>query len=204
MSWAGQAGRFAFIGADNGIYTADYNGGSIIKIAQGVDPSQLPAATRSYIAGRIADGRLQYLGAVGGQADKALGTAWGGYAPLGGADRYATSYNVASHLWYGFTAVGVATGVNWPDSLAGGALMGREGGPLVLVDPNYGVNLQEYQLFDANRGSDDWGFVFGGEQALPARVDSRLAAAIDTATGSAHYTGAGSQAQLSTPNLTTM
>ncbi|NUP53627.1 MAG: hypothetical protein HOW97_40840 [Catenulispora sp.] len=182
-----------------GAAAANFDGMAVVL----TEDTVLPATTRGYIAGRIADGRLQYLGAVGGQADKALGTAWGGYENLGGADRYATSYNVASHLWTGFTAVGVATGVNWPDSLAGGALMGREGGPLVLVDPNYGINLQEYQLFDANRGSDNWGFVFGGEQALPARVDSQLAAAIDTATGSAHYTGAGSQAQLSTPNLTT-
>lgn len=35
VSWAGQGGRFAFIGADNGIYTADFDGSHIIRIAQG-------------------------------------------------------------------------------------------------------------------------------------------------------------------------
>ena len=39
VSWAGQGGRFAFIGADNGIYTADYNGTNGVKVAQGVAPS---------------------------------------------------------------------------------------------------------------------------------------------------------------------
>ena len=39
VSWAGQGGRFAFVGADNGIYTADFDGTHIIKIAQGVAPS---------------------------------------------------------------------------------------------------------------------------------------------------------------------
>ncbi|WP_370370496.1 cell wall-binding repeat-containing protein [Catenulispora sp. GP43] len=39
VSWAGQGGRFAYIGADNGIYTADFNGANVIKIAQGTAPS---------------------------------------------------------------------------------------------------------------------------------------------------------------------
>jgi hypothetical protein len=39
VSWAGQGGRFAFIGGDNGIYTADFDGSHIIKIAQGSSPS---------------------------------------------------------------------------------------------------------------------------------------------------------------------
>ena len=39
VSWAGQGGRFAFIGADNGIWTADFDGTHGIKIAQGVAPS---------------------------------------------------------------------------------------------------------------------------------------------------------------------
>jgi hypothetical protein len=39
ISWAGQGGRFAFISADNEIYTADFDGTHGIKIAQGVAPS---------------------------------------------------------------------------------------------------------------------------------------------------------------------
>ncbi|MFD0631021.1 hypothetical protein ACFQ9X_04565 [Catenulispora yoronensis] len=39
VSWSGQAGRFAFIGADNGIYTLDYSGENLVKVAQGTNPS---------------------------------------------------------------------------------------------------------------------------------------------------------------------
>jgi hypothetical protein len=39
VSWAGQGGRFAFIANDNAIYTADFDGSHLIKIAQGVAPS---------------------------------------------------------------------------------------------------------------------------------------------------------------------
>lgn len=165
--------------------------------------TNLPGVTKSYVEGKISNGSLRYLAAVGGQADKALGTAWKGFANLGGADRYQTSYNVASQVFGAFTAVGIATGRNWPDSLSGGALMGRAGGPLVLVDPTYGITPVEYRLFDANRGADNYGYVFGGTSALPTRIDAQLASAIDTATGSAHDNGVGTTRVLSTPNLTT-
>lgn len=39
VSWAGQGGRFAFIGGDNAVYTADFDGSHVIKLAQGVAPS---------------------------------------------------------------------------------------------------------------------------------------------------------------------
>jgi len=39
VSWAGQGGRFAFIGGDNAIYTADFDGSHAIKLAQGIAPS---------------------------------------------------------------------------------------------------------------------------------------------------------------------
>lgn len=164
--------------------------------------TQLPAVTKSYIHNKITSGSLRYLAAVGGQADKALGSAYSGFANLGGADRYQTSFNVAAQVFGTFSAVGLATGRNWPDSLSGGALMGRAGGPLVLVDPTYGITPVEYRLFDANRGADNYGYVFGGTAALPARVDAQLASAIDTATGSAHDNGVGTTRVLSTPSLT--
>ncbi|MFD0631020.1 cell wall-binding repeat-containing protein [Catenulispora yoronensis] len=166
------------------------------------DDAKMPEATYQYLVAKSRNDSLDYLGAVGGQAAKALRTVSNGqFDDMHGADRYATSYSVASHLWSGFTAVGIATGANWPDSLAGGALMGLTGGPLVLVDPAIGLTLQEYKLFDANRGSDNFGYVFGGDAALPSRIDNQLAAAIDTATGSSHDTGFKTQARLSTPSL---
>jgi hypothetical protein len=40
--------------------------------------------------------------------------------------------------------------------------------------------------------------VFGGNLALPSRIDGQLAAAIVTATGGVHDTGHGTQATVST------
>ena len=181
-----------------GAVAAQANGLAVLL----TDDTAMPAVTENYLVSRASAHTLTYLGAVGGQADKALaGGGFGHYDQLGGADRYATSYNVASRLFSGFSAVGIATGTDWPDSLSGGALMGRYGGPLVLVDPTYGITPAEYTLFDANRGSDNFGYVFGGDLALPSRIDDQLASAIDTATGSSHI-AAGGVAKLSTPNLT--
>jgi hypothetical protein len=51
-----------------------------------------------------------------------------------GPDRYETSYRVASGLLGSHqpTTAGIVTGENWPDALAGGALLGTLRGPLLL------------------------------------------------------------------------
>ena len=181
-----------------GAVAASFNDTAVVL----TDDRALPAVTRAYIGSRIDDSTLKYLGAVGGQADAALNTAFQGYERLGGPTRYETSYNVAKSLFQGgFYAVGVATGANWPDSLSGGALMGRAFGPLLLVDPAVGLSAPESALLDANRGAANWGYVFGGPVALSSHVDDQLAAAIDTAAGSVHDQGRGSTPQVSTPNL---
>ena len=51
---------------------------------------------------------------------------------LWGADRYATAAAVARTFW-GRHAAFVATGQNFPDALAGGAVAGRDGAPVLLV-----------------------------------------------------------------------
>ncbi|MEU4566032.1 cell wall-binding repeat-containing protein [Micromonospora sp. NPDC023956] len=60
-----------------------------------------------------------------------------GYDPeaerLIGPDRYGTAYRVAEAFFAGPTHVGLATGMDWPDALAGGALVGALGGPLMLT-----------------------------------------------------------------------
>lgn len=54
-----------------------------------------------------------------------------------GPDRYATSAAiVAANYQPGVPVVYVATGTNFPDALAGGAAAARDGGPLLLVEPD--------------------------------------------------------------------
>ncbi|WP_432495401.1 cell wall-binding repeat-containing protein [Kineococcus gypseus] len=101
---------------------------------------------------RVGDTTARYLErrsfatkiAVGGPASVAVGpqtgsTDWGF---LAGADRYATAALVARQFSStGFfedatTIVGIATGENWPDALAGSALLAYGGGPVLLTRPD--------------------------------------------------------------------
>ena len=56
--------------------------------------------------------------------------------PIVGADRYQTAVMAAQRFFTNPTAVGIASGVAFPDGLTGGAHIGKLGGPLLLTDPN--------------------------------------------------------------------
>lgn len=56
---------------------------------------------------------------------------------LAGPDRYATAAAVSAATWTpGVPVAYVATGLNFPDALAGAAAAAHDGGPLLLVTPN--------------------------------------------------------------------
>lgn len=55
---------------------------------------------------------------------------------LAGADRYATAVLVTQHFFPASMAVGLATGLNYPDALTAGPRLARPGMPLLLTDPN--------------------------------------------------------------------
>ena len=67
--------------------------------------------------------------AIGGPAAAADPNA----TPLIGADRYATAAAVASKFFTAPLTVGIATGLNYPDALAGGAMLAKQGAPLLLA-----------------------------------------------------------------------
>ncbi|HEX7105178.1 MAG TPA: cell wall-binding repeat-containing protein, partial [Acidothermaceae bacterium] len=91
-------------------------------------PKQSPP-TASYLQ---AHPSVRY--AVGGPAAKADP----GATPLVGADRYATSAAVAQKFFNAPLSVGLASGMNFPDALSGGAVTANHGGPILLV-PNIGT-----------------------------------------------------------------
>ena len=84
----------------------------------------LPPVTAAYLA---AHPGTRY--AIGGPAAAADPTA----QPLVGADRYATAATVAATFFPTPTTVGIATGLNFPDALAGAAQLATAGGPLLLT-----------------------------------------------------------------------
>lgn len=95
--------------------------------------AKLPTATKSYLD---AHGSAK-LFPVGNQAAAATAAYDGptdddGWA-VAGKDRYETAMLVADTFFDAPYYAGVATGMNWPDALAGGALLGTLGSPLLLT-----------------------------------------------------------------------
>lgn len=84
------------------------------------------------------------------------------------ADRVATSLLVARNLFDTPGSVGFATSMNWPDSLAGGALQGTVGGPLILVSPTAGLSADEQQWLTQSATAIDSVQIYGGRAAVPA------------------------------------
>jgi putative cell wall-binding protein/uncharacterized protein YkwD len=112
-------------------------GGPVLLIKQ----NEIPPATASELA-RLRPGRIVVLGGSAVISDWMVQvlrqfTPSGQVARLAGADRYATAALISqTHFSQGVPVAYVATGANFPDALAGGALAGAQGGPILLVKQN--------------------------------------------------------------------
>jgi hypothetical protein len=110
--------------------------GAVVVLSDG---PALPPATRGYLNGLDPNATKMY--GIGGKAVTAVHTAfpswadWTQFTPLFGADRYGTAAAVAGRFSYLPTSVVVASGLNWPDALSGGAMAAHRGVPLLLTDP---------------------------------------------------------------------
>ena len=144
----------------------------------------MPSSTAAYLESFGTDFNPQYsstyVWAVGGQALHAIDysglSLW--RIPENGATRFDTSTKLARDFFPYTEAVGFATAFNFPDSLAGGALMGNEFGPLLLVDPVKGLSVDEQNYLDDNRGEIWEAFLFGGQMAWSSTVQAQVKAGI--------------------------
>ncbi|MGX7669249.1 cell wall-binding repeat-containing protein [Plantactinospora sp. DSM 117369] len=92
------------------------------------------------------------------------------YLPLKvvGENRFDTALQVGYMFFGGTYHAGVATGMNWPDALAGGALMGTLNGPLLLTNGNSSTVTWETEYFlDEHSGTLHTGMVFGSAGVVP-------------------------------------
>lgn len=148
----------------------------------------MPGSTASYLEPLLARTNLGTGGSkpanfveldtIGGQAEKAASSHWipvgyqsGAFFAMKGNDRYETSFKVAQYFFGSADSVGLATGTNWADALSGGAEMGTEDGPLLLVDPKAGVPGLTARWLNQNAGQFVQTEIFGGTQAVPGSVD---------------------------------
>ncbi|MCA1841978.1 MAG: cell wall-binding repeat-containing protein, partial [Actinobacteria bacterium] len=129
----------------------------------------MPPSTAAYIQGRPS-GRRYAVGSQAAAADPAA-------TSLSGTDRFATSRLVAERFFVNPGKVGVASGVNFPDALAGGAHAAKLGAPLVLSLPGgLPPTIRDYLV--ANRASLAGGVLYGGEVALSDAVRAGVESAI--------------------------
>ena len=101
-----------------------------------VPRSGIPAAVAAELK-RIGPSTIYVIGgtgAVSSGTQAALRAYAGTVERISGADRYATSRAIAERFFSDPAVAYFATGRNFPDALAAGAVAGALGGPLVLVD----------------------------------------------------------------------
>ncbi|MEV4821715.1 cell wall-binding repeat-containing protein [Micromonospora sp. NPDC049274] len=105
------------------------------------------------------------------------------------ADRYGTAAYVAQIFFAGQQYAGIATGADWPDGLAGGALMAALNGPLLLTPgtaTDLGVAARD--SLDETSGAVKEGLVFGAAAVVTNRQASQVGTWIGGPLGSASVT----------------
>jgi hypothetical protein len=137
--------------------------------------SAVPAAIATHGAIMLTNGAAQssatlaYLNAhatiryaVGGPAAWADPSA----VALAGATRYATSQAVALAFFPNATGISVASGVTFPDALAGGVLAGTTNQPMLLVPPTGPLPEPPMAYLTTRHGMVTKSTVYGGTAAI--------------------------------------
>ena len=130
-------------------------GGGAVVLTNG---TAMPATTARYIAQHSGVPRFAVGGAAAG-ADPAA-------TPLVGADRFATAVLVARTFFPTPRIVGVASGQDFPDALAGGAHIGAFSGPLLLTDPST-LSPSTAGYLSANVSTVKAAYLYGARQQCP-------------------------------------
>lgn len=100
-----------------------------------------------------------------------------------GPTRFETAVAVAergvAEGWGAWRTVGIATGMEFPDALTGGAAIGKRGGVSLLVHPTRTLNASVSAALTANEPEIAEIIVFGGPVAVSSSVFNALKALVD-------------------------
>jgi len=100
---------------------------------------------------------------------------------LAGDDRYATAVAVADYAvdnaGHGWNGVGITTGANFPDALAGGVLQGKMNSVMLLTRPT-SLNAVTAGALGANKAAIDTVTYFGGTGAVTQTVRDQVTAVL--------------------------
>ena len=157
-----EATGFAFPDALSAGAAAAKGGGAVLL----TNGSSQSSETGAYLAAHPQD-RTAAVGGPAAAADP-------GAIPVSGADRYATAVAVAQHFFSAPATFGAASGVAFPDALAGGAQVGAAGGPMLLVPRCGSLPAPVTSYLGSVKSSVTAGVLFGGSRAVGDDVLSAL------------------------------
>jgi putative cell wall-binding protein len=163
------------------------------------DGNAMPAETKAYIDGlNVTDSPPALIG-VGGSGAAALESAnYTNGIAIVGQDRYDTAVRVAKFFFSGSSidfangpasCFGVAVGTNWPDAMAGSAMLGLFHCPLLLT-PSTTPNSQVRAYLVANSPGYGKEIVFGQSDVVSNSVAAAYLTSISGPTGTQTFNGA--------------
>ena len=159
---------------------AGVKGGPLLLTA----PGSIPAAIAAELT-RVKPVSIVVVGGTGAVSDtvKAKLAAYatsGSVTRLSGSDRFGTSAAISNNGAFapGVPVVYVASGMSFPDALAGGALAGIRKGPLLVTTPSKLPSAISAEVSRLNPGKV---VILGGTAAVSATVQSQLGALVGSA-----------------------
>lgn len=164
----------AFPDALGGSAAAGHQGGPVLLVRQGFVPDVTATELR-----RLAPRRIVVLGGTSAVSDAVLRSldayTSGTVTRLAGADRYATAVKISRSGFGDAAAVYVATGVTFPDGLAGGPVAGLLPAPLLLV-PSRSLPLSV--VSELQRLTPSHVYVLGGSSVISDSVMRQIEAVL--------------------------
>ncbi|NUP51078.1 MAG: PKD domain-containing protein, partial [Catenulispora sp.] len=133
-------------------------------------------ATAAFVKSKLGTADCQAVTAVGGAAVKAVDALAGTkcHNDLAGSDRWETSSKVMEQFPRGYL-IGVASGTNFADALAGGAFVANLQQPLLLTDPSsLPESIGEWFNGLAHQDGVAYVDVFGGPKAVSDHVGGQI------------------------------
>ncbi|WP_241843184.1 cell wall-binding repeat-containing protein [Agromyces albus] len=121
----------------------------------------------------------------------------GGSFRLAGTDRYDAARNINNETFADADIVFLATGLNFPDALAGAALAGRLSSPLYIVPGNC---VPQPILGDINAMAPSQIVLLGGPNSIAPAVESLTPCDITPTASVQHSCGSGLSVSMSNPN----
>ena len=139
-------------------------------------PKRLPPSTLDALQ-RLGVTEITLIGgetAVGTEVESQLASSGYTVTRLSGSDRFQTNIAIIDALNFNRDKMVVATGLSFPDALAGSVLAARENNPIVLVpkDENALLNSPVASFLNTNRTTTNKSYILGGWGVINYKVEN--------------------------------